>query len=68
MKILYKLFFLSFFLLTGCSSLQSVDYKNIRSFSAIITDINGQALNCSYERGYTINCFKIESEVNYEKK
>lgn len=36
-----------------------VDYKNIKSFSAVITDIQGQALNCSYERGYTVHCERI---------
>lgn len=59
---LSKTFLLSVFLLSGCSTFGQVDYKNIKSFSAVITDIQGQALNCSYERGYTVHCERIEND------
>lgn len=62
---LYKIFFFGgFFLLSGCTTFGQVDYKNIKSFSAVIIDIQGQALNCSYERGYTVHCERLENGKN----
>lgn len=65
-----KTFLLSVFLLTtGCSTFGSVDYQKIESFNVVLRDVNGQILNCKYQRGFNVNCIKeTDNETQNETK
>lgn len=57
----YKIFsFCGFFLfLTGCQNLNG-NYSKIESFDVIMTDIDNIVTKCHYEKGYSINCERLQ--------